>query len=476
MENENPIDKKAEFYIPRTYAKSKVNPVIPSTYRTTSTKYSTDYVAKMVQSGYSAYKELQKISNYLWNVSASYQNFCYYMATILTYDWWVFPDGVTGVQDKTIQNRVEQSARVVHNMQIQESFPMIVLRAIINGETYWYDSSDESNTIIEEIPSYLCQLAMIDDNNTWRYYVNLALINSTNLMELPKEIQDAYEKYTNQPKENQKSVVNGIPSNLHLVSDRGFSFFIHREKRQHDYPFFISMFVDLSRLEDDKDYYNNFLKSDNVKLIHQLIPTDDEGIPLMDEGVIRQYHESAKEHLPDNVAPLTNPFKVTGITMDSSQTTAKSVVEVSKQNVLDDSGISETMFSANTTTGLKYSTKADASKISSTAIYYFTNIVNRKIKEFKTKCKIFDFNQHDKQEWHKQYYTDMSMGNNRALFIASGHMDMYEFLMTAKYEQMLDIDNLLPNKESSFNSSQSETGRPTTDNPTDSTEKVREIR
>jgi hypothetical protein len=338
------------------------------------------------------------------------------------------------------------------------------MRTLLNGESYWYNISTENAEIFYEIPSKYCQAAGFDNNNLWRYWINLSLIDPNLINELPEEIQDAYDKYN-----KKKNKTND--DNFYMVSDRGFAMFCHSRNETHDYPYFSSMFIDLTRLEADKDYFNNFIKADNIKLIHNKIPTDKDGRPLMTKDEIKDYHDSCKEHVPDNVAPITNPFETEGINLDSAQKTSLNIVDVAKKNVQDDSGISDSMFAADTTMGLKYSTLADAANMYP-LLSYFENYVNFKIRDQKFKCKFLRLNHHDKLEWNKQFATGMgSAGDNRSKYIATSQTGLYEFIMTAKMEKVLNFDSYMPIKETAFTQS-GEKGRPVTEEPTESTEKV----
>ena len=464
------MDEKQEFYIPRNQMKVKVPPMWAQTYsKSIARDYTEETISKLLSDPLTNYKQLQEVSEYLYNTSKVYQNFLYYLATIMTFDYILFPSILTDKNsdpDK-LWGRLYASAEKLYVMQPAYNFPHMLMRTLLNGETYWYDSSTNNTAIFTEVPSKYCQLAGVDGDGLWRYYVNLSLIEPELLSQLPVEIQDAHEEYFN--KKNKKA-----EDNFYLVSQRGFSIFCHMKKEIHDYPYFSSMFVDLNRLENDKDYLNNFIKADNIKLIHSEVPLNKEGTkPAMEKNIVQDYHNSIKEHIPDNVAPVTTPFKTTPINLDKSQQNSINIVELSKKNVQDDSGISESMFSTETTLGLKYSTLVDA-----TAMYpllsFFENLVNFKIQDKKFKCEFLPINHYNKIEWHKEYERALGVaGGLRSKYIATSQSGLYGFLMTAKMEQILDFDSLMPTKESAYNSGTTEeTGRPETEEPTESTEEV----
>ena len=453
--SEQNIPKENKFYVPKNqrFSKSMVLPLWQTLNTKSYSKYTNEQIDNMLKNPYASYKELQSVSNYLWATCPMYQNIIFYHATIMSFDYLLYPEKVN-VNNITLENRLISSAKTVKESQVKSIFPTITLRTLLNGETYWYDLSDSNNTIYAEIDSTYCQLAFVDDDNLWRYFVDLSRITVTNLYELPDEIRIAYDNWVKKGKNKQKTekIIEGytvtIPDSFYLVGKKGFSLFAHMKKAQHDYPFLASMFTEFNSLEDNKDYFDSYLKENNIKIIHLKIPIDkDTGKPLMDEGIIRAYHESAKEHLPSNVAPMTNPFEVEGIALDKSQQTGINLVEHSKKIVQDSSGISETIFSASTTNGLKYSTTADAVKMYP-LLYFYENLINYKIKSQGFRISFLQINHYDRLEWHKQYSANMAVGGLRNQFISTSNIELYDFLMISKMEKLLNFDDYLPVKMS----------------------------
>jgi hypothetical protein len=357
-------------------------------------------------------------------------------------------------------------------------------RAIVQGEAYFYDLSDSENTIIVEIPKEFCVLSHIDDDNLWRYYVDLALITNIGLTELPEEIQNAHKDYIDKGISKTKKQITDtvyIPDSYYEVSKKGFAIMIHMQKKAHDYPLLAHMFSDLSLLNSDKSYFNEFIKDDAVKTIHQRVPVDQEsGLPIMPKEVIEAYHNSSKEHVGKNISIMTNPFEVEGIALDTNQRNALNVVEHDIKVLQNDSGISETIFNANTTNGLGYSTKADSARMYP-LLYYFTNLVNYKIKQHKCQVEFLHTNIFEKLEVHESYRTDLLSGGSRSLFMATSNIDLYSYMNLTEIEKVLDFDSLLPPK---LNASQGNAndlnpnGRPpkTGDDAADSTQKVNEYK
>lgn len=451
------VNDKREFFVPRNqFSKSYVHPIWTRNNNSGSTgkKYTNAQIDTMLQNPYMNYKQLQDVSNYFWRTSPFYQNIIYYLGTLMTFDGVLAPNSVID-NASALEKRLLSSALAVKKINVKSTFPSMMIRTLLNGETYWYDLSSEKEgiTLIEEIPSKYCRLAYIDDiTGLWRYYVDLSLIESTSLYELPPEIIKAYNGYLKLDRTQQKEKTFNpdlnmeVPNYLHLVGENGHAIFVHKDKSQHDYPFLASMFKDINTLEENKDYMDEYLKESNIKLLHLKIPINKEtGEPLLEEGFIRAFHDSAKEHLPASTAPLTNPFDVKALNFDRVQDAALNVTKNSKEMAQFGSGISETLFNANTTNGLGYSIEADASKMYP-LLSYFTNWVNFKIRTYKFSVSFLQIHRHNREDWHKQYATDLLNGGQRSLFMATNGLDLYDSIMISKMEKLLGFDDWLPAK------------------------------
>ncbi len=458
---------KDDFYIPRNFARSAVYPLWQTVSRS-STAYTNEQITNLLKDPFKSYRKLRDVSNYLYATCPAYVLQIDYFANLLAFDYVVFPDTVER-SEKTVKKRFMDACKKVRDANIRELKSVMLARTFVNGSTFWYDLSDNQNTIFVEIDSRYCRMAMIDNDNLWRYFIDLALLTADKIYEYPEEIQNAYADWlnNNKPKNRKIRIIEGqsvdLPENLYLVSKRGFCLNAHIEKVDNDYPLFAPMFKDFNVLEENKTYLNETLKADAVKLIHLKIPCDDEGIPMMDKDLVDIYYQTAKDGVPANVLPLVDPFEVDAIAMEKSQQNQTNLVEHSEKVVLSDSGISSTIFSAETTNGLAYSTAKDVAKMLP-YLYYFTSVLNFKIKDTKMRVKFLPVSFKDRVDFHKSYTSDLPFGGSRMLWLATNGLEMYDSFNVLEFEKAIDIDSLLPVKlsASQMNASE-EVGRPAKD-------------
>jgi hypothetical protein len=453
-----------DFCIPKeNYARSAVFPLWTSSSRTSS-YYTNEQIGNLLKDPLLSYRKLRDVSNWLYVNSPAYVNIVDYFSHLLSFDYLIYPAEVQK-NKSTVKTRFQEAAKMIRDSSVKEIYPEMLKRTFVNGSTYWYDLGDKTNTIYVEIDSRICQLAMVDDDNIWRFYIDFAYIKQDTYYEMPEEIRNAYDTWIEggKRKDKEKRVIEGteieIQSNLYLVGKRGFTLTSHLEKVKNDYPLLTPMFKDFNSMDDNKGYLNDTLKAEAIKIVHLKIPTDEEGFPLLPKEVIQAYHDSAKEHLPPNVTVVTTPFEIDGVALDKSQSNQTNLVEHSQTVISNDSGISTTVFSTETTNGLSYSTAKDVAKMLP-YYYYFTNIANYKIKAQKMQVKFLPHSFHQRSDQHKTYAADLPLGGSRMLWVATSGLEIYDAMKVLEFEQEINIDELLPVKASAAQMSGDDGGRP----------------
>ncbi len=447
-------------------------------YKPISRPYTKKQIEKALKNPLINYQVLQQVSNYLYAVSPSYQNHIEHMANILAFDYILFPIDFTD-NKTTMMNRLLSASKKAKQSQVKTVYPKMLERTLVQGETYWYTLTDNENTIYIEIPAKFCEVYEIDSNNLFRYKIRLDLLNGDIVKSLPEEIKTAYNSFHENKaknKKNQKLDKNDAMDSLkYKVSEKGFAILAHGLLSVHDYPYYANSFIDLLQLEEDKEYLNSYIKDDNVKMVHNKIKTNDEGIPLMPEPVIRQYHETDKKHVPKNVSVSTTPFDKQAISFDSSSKTQINIVEQSKKNVQDDSGISSLVFNneKSSSNALKDSIKADKNRMLP-FLKFFNAILSYQLKSFKFIVSFLETDKFTKSDDHEDIRTDLQSGGSRMLFIATSGLEIYDFFQISQLEKIIGIDDympiMIPGSQQSGLDGDKKNGRPIEKNPSDSEE------
>ena len=412
-------------------------------YKPVTRPFTKDKIETALRNPLKSYQTLQAMSNYLYATSSAYQNIIDYMSNIMAFDYILSPKEFTD-NKTTMMNRLILAAKKAKQSQVKTVFPKMLERTLIQGETYWYTLTDSDNTIYVEIPARFCEVCEIDSNNLFRYNIKLNLLNENIVKSLPEEIKLAFNNFQNK-NDNSKKSKNNKSDLKYKVSENGFAILAHGMLDVNDYPYFANMFPDLLQLEEDKEYLNSDIKDSSVKMVHNKIQTDENGLPLMPEPIIRQYHTMDKNHVPKNVSVSTTPFEKSAISFDNSSNTQINLVEQSKKNVQDDSGISSLVFNNEkaSSNALKDAIRADRNRIIP-FLKFFNAILSYQLKSFKFNAVFLETDRFTKSDSHEDIRTDLQNGGNRMLFIATSELEIYDFFQIAKLEKIIDIDDYLP--------------------------------
>ena len=420
---------------------------------------------------YSGYDVLRKFSERIAGISTFYNNYLEYLSNMLTFDYFLYPtkDGV----DYKEYNRL---TKMVAKFDVK-SFPTIALYDTLKyGESYWYpitssQSEGGNKTMYQKIPASYCRVYEKDNYGVYRYQIDVSRINEQDMPYMPSEIISA------------KIVLdsaNGKNDTWYTVRN-GFALLAHLENVSHDYPYLSHIFPDLLSYEENKDYYDEFMKEDAVKMVHNKVPLNKENNePLMDFKTIRTYHEETKKHVPKNVSVATNPFDATALTFDKNSQIQSNIVEQSKVNIENGSGINGFIFNSDRTTAqiLEKSMQKDANNMLR-FLPEFANIFNWLLRSSGCKISFVDSTKFNKNSKIDSYGKNLNNGGSRLQYVAYTGLEPYEFLQLADIEKLIDVDSLLPPKAMSAQlsgSADEDVGAPVLDdeNLTDDGENSRE--
>jgi len=400
---------------------------------------------------YSNYQILQDYSYRISGLSTFYNNYLEYLANLLTFDYFLYP-----TKENVDHVEYTRLAKDVSKYDVK-SFPRVALYDTLKyGESYWIpvtssQAGEGNKTMYQKIPKKYCRAYEKDNYGVYRFQINIAMIDYNDLEYMPNEIQQAKklweDKNINQP---------------WVTVRNGFALLAHLEYREHDYPYLAHIFTDFLSYEDNKTYYDDYLKEDNVKMVHNKIPIDKENNePLYGFDVIKAYHEETKKNVPKNVSVATNPFDATALTFDKNSQIQANIVEQSKTNIENGAGINGSIFNTEKTTAqiLEKSMQKDANNMQR-FLPEFENIFNWLFRGKGCKISFVDSNNYNKSVKISNYGQGLNNGGSRLQYIAYTGLEPYEFLQLSEVEKNIDVDSLMPPKAMSAQLSSSEADSP----------------
>lgn len=290
---------------------------------------------------------LQDLSQKMMLSNGILKEFINYKSLILTNDHYVYPSDSYKYKDKdSILKDELRVAEYLDKFGVKNLIRWITKRIYQNGEVYIYKRESKNGILIQEIPSKICKIIMLDENNIYRYAIDMSKIDDKDVNFYPEEIKKAYKKYKNSgKKKNDKSFVG----NYYIVSNLGSAFQLNQWDDK-GLPYFLHLFPALLNLSDAQDIDNLNNAIDNYKILHQKVLTDKNGKVLMGKGLLDLYHQALKNNAPDGVAVVTSPLDIRPIALGDGKLKNYEYVNNLKTGIYDNAGIASELFNGNAKT------------------------------------------------------------------------------------------------------------------------------
>lgn len=445
--------------------------------KTSVTPYTAARVKSLLLDPIKNHAMLKEASAWLLEYSSLYGNMLSYYSTLLTYDYIVVPTSKLIGSKTKLKKGYYAAAERVKKMSIQRKIPLLIFKTLQQGETFWYDVSDDATVIFKEVNYRHCKMFAVDDDNIWRYVVDLATVNDAQAKEMPLEVQDAYEKYKKSGGGGTAEVNNtefgvSLKPNLYVVSKAGFALSCSTVLTDtHEPPAFSNMFIDLIMYEDDKETYNTYLKDSYAKLVHMKVPIDPkDGKPTMTADEVNLYFSKVKQGIPRNVKALATPFETDDIATDKAQTQGIALTDTSRKNAQYGSGIADSLWSPTTANALMVTIESNAARIKPLCSF-IDAYVTFKLKSLNATFSIdTQITQYNKEAIYKARTTGLASGESYTSWLASSSLELYDALMIAEAEDALDLATLFAPKQSAYQTPSQSPGAPVKDTVSDSRE------
>lgn len=414
----------------------------------------------MMVNPYLNWEGLQGISSLLIANNGDYQRLVKYFGSMARFDHILYPLATNG---KVVQknNNFEKSyleaSQLVQKMNLRHNCRWWANRLIEQGELFLYKIEDNSGIVYQEIPSFICRANRVE-NGVIRYQIDLARIDLYLLATLPLEIQNMYQKKS-----------DGLfEFNWYDVSNNGVAFNIWGNSLPHGIPYLSFLFDKLLLVEDFEDMNEDLTKVDNLKIIHQTIPTNDQGEVLMDEDLVATYHNATKKNLPKGVTITTNPLAMESLSLQSNgneNARGLNYLNSAQASVYNSAGVNVGLFNGDTTNSvlLQAGIVADE-QIAIDMLLMFENYINvdlakRKIAGTTWQIKMFDTTCFNREMRIADARANLSLGGSKMEFLSISGFTPLESYQVLKTEQLLGFNDMFMPVQTSYTMTNSEDSR-----------------
>ncbi|KGM93367.1 hypothetical protein ADU90_06350 (plasmid) [Clostridium botulinum] len=424
-----------------------------------SSKMNITKVYKLLEDPIKNYKLLQSCSLSLMAKQGIYFRLIKYWSSCLTYDHLIYPAMSLSKVDKKeiVQESYEKCALYLDKMNLKFYLPYFAEEMFKCGEGFFYKLEDDSSIVFKQIPNSYCRISTNEDN-VFRYEVNLDEFDDNTILDYPIEFQTKYNKYkssTNKKSKVKKKTRNKSNNSVEMnnwvqISDKGVAFPTLLNS-SHSYPPFCFLFPDVIEIDNVKGLKKDVDRLDNSKIIHNEIAINkDTGKPIMDLDLAEAYNKAIQKNLPEGIKSITNPFKTETINLNNAGNAQKNnIINDSTDEVYKNSGVSDLLFANKkaSSEALKLSVLADTQILFSIILPLFVNYINYELKEvnpqFVWKVKMLNTSYFNADDKFKIAKDSLAYGGSRMEFFALKGFSPLETVNILKAEQTIGLDDLL---------------------------------
>lgn len=411
-----------------------------------------------------------------------------YFKSLLTYNHTVYPtmNKKSGYEmPKGSMNLQEymEAAEFISKYDIRAFAPYIVQEVLIGGTGYFYKIEDSKGIAYLQFPVTWGRI-YTQSQGVYRWELDMSKIKDDLSVYMPKEIQGAMEDY-----KDSKKTAEWRDSKWYKLSDKAVAFCFNPNVLKNGgfaISEFASLLVDSFQYEKAKDNVQIKDDIDTIRLIHNKIPVDKQGVPIMSGDAAKLYDAALRKALPTGIASVTNPMDVENINLSGSGSTKSySTLSEAQSQLFISTGTPSMMFGQETSSSkiVEMSVRKDSAWVFSSIVPNIEAYFNYEMSKYRStskmvwRMKFLRQTVYENSTFPGLMKDSVSVGGLRLDYLASIGYDPIEVVNKLLMEQnMLDIDSLMLPKQMSYTMSSKDTGRPTADDPTDDTERINDAK
>lgn len=427
-------------------------------------------------------KVLREISKFFYAASPHYRRLITFFATLPTYNYVIKSiDDITKDNYKNFEKEYFALCKKYEKYRFKKEVPKMMTTTFLEGVYYGIVYENKDSTLFRQISSEYATITSVEDG-VFRFSFDLNYFNGKNsifLSEYGEDFINAYNIY----KGNQQ--LNIEP---------------HREKRwfepknqicikldeevNYSIPAFAGLFVSIMELDNYKELQKDKAILDNYRLIHYKIPVDSDGVPRMSFDQAKEYYDLTAASLPEGIGLTMSPFEADNFTLRNTSND-DDFLENATKDLFANAGLNPLLFGLGnnpTSQTLTLSVKSDeawAFKI----LKQISNAFNVRLKKsnpkFNFEIYFLEQSVFNKSEVSDMYLKAAQYGCPTKLFYTAslGLNPVDNFGMSVLENDIFKIPTerfnhpLISSNTLSNGGVEEDGGRPSTNNPSDNTEK-----
>lgn len=305
-------------------------------------KVDTDTIASALENPYSNVSTLQQQAELMRVINGNLKEIINYKSNLLTYDHYLVPldasKFITKGQDNFFKS-YRKTCLELEKYNLKTLCPWILESEFRKGEIYLYKQETSDSITFVSLPEDLCKVTYTE-SFMLGYSIKLSGINTKQLGYYPTDIQDLYADYKAGTLKNDENFVD----NYYKLPLENAIAFLPEVIESKGIPYYSGLLLDLSRIKDLADASMENIEANNFKLIHQLLPTDDDGELSIEPETAMFYHRALVRNVREGIGVVSSPYSIDSVSLQTNKVSDYEEINNLTNNVYDTAGIDSNLF------------------------------------------------------------------------------------------------------------------------------------
>lgn len=308
------------------------NPSSPSFFR-----YTKEQIQEYIQNPYANEKNLRDAVVYLYGASSHFRRLIQYFVALSDLSYVVSPYKIdtSKANVATIQRNYRKVLNLLASMDIKNQFEKILTVCLREDVFYGTFRETADSTIIQQLPSDYCKIAMIEDNvPNVAFDFSYFAANQANLPLYPAEFQQKYAIYQKQASMRWQN----------LDAPNSFAVKANKDTLTYAMPPFAGILREIYDIEDYKALTKTATEIENYAMLVMKLGIKDDGTWLMNLDKAKEFWRNLDGVLPEEIGSVLTPMDIQKISFERTHTGDTNNVADAEQSMFTAAGVSSLLF------------------------------------------------------------------------------------------------------------------------------------
>jgi len=260
-------------------------------------------------------QQLSNLSQYFEGVTMQYERTIYHFATILTFNYYIYPISSTPKKKEEItayKNSYKKALDWLRKFRPKEQFQNAMFGIIREGGKFYYVRESDGFIDLQEMPSQNC---IINGRTSLGFTYSFDM---TFFLRAPKSLENYAFEFTNWFDDFYDEIKNSQVYYKSMLPESSVVFLFDDTKAARLNPL-RALFKDVLDVQTYKELVKTKSLLDTWKLIYLKAPLDKDGKPTISQTLIANWIAVAQSSLPYGVVAFGSPLEAQDLKVSDSQ-------------------------------------------------------------------------------------------------------------------------------------------------------------